>query len=80
MSIAGAAAGRFGTHAALSDGAAQAVSPRLGDLRVSLPAAAPTCRTPRDAPLLEFFTPFWHVGGTKRAWLDFQNDCDREGR
>ena len=45
-------------------------SPRLA-IWVSLPAR-PTCRTPRTHPIE--LPPFWHVGGTKRAWLDFQND------
>ena len=69
MSVAGAAAGRFGTHAVLADGAAQAVA-ALGDLGIA--AAAPDLPQAGDAPY--GITPFWHVGGTKRAWLDFQND------
>lgn len=69
MTVAGAAAGQFGTHAALSNGAVQALA-ALGDL--GIPAHKPDLPQADDAPYR--ITPFWHVGGTKRAWLDFQND------
>ncbi|MCL1629855.1 sarcosine oxidase subunit alpha family protein [Roseibaca sp. V10] len=69
MTVAGAAAGQFGTHAALSNGAAQALA-ALGDL--GIPAPKPDLPKAEDAPYR--ITPFWHVGSTKRAWLDFQND------
>ncbi|WP_419738781.1 sarcosine oxidase subunit alpha family protein [Ruegeria sp.] len=67
--VAGAAKGEMRTEAALHGGAAAAVS-TLGDLgitasHVDLPAAA-------DAPVS--ISPFWHVKGAKRAWLDYQND------
>jgi sarcosine oxidase subunit alpha len=67
--VAGAAKGEMTTEAALHGGAAAAVS-ALGDLGITaspadLPAAA-------DAPVS--ISPFWHVKGAKRAWLDYQND------
>ncbi len=69
MSVAGAAAGAFSTHAALAGGATGAVSAleHLGR-RVT----APDLPQAEDAPAR--ITPFWHVAGDKRAWLDFQND------
>jgi heterotetrameric sarcosine oxidase alpha subunit len=69
MVVAGAAQGQFSTHAALHGGAdgAQRI---LADIGIS--AAAPDLPQAEDAPVN--ITPFWHVGGTKRAWLDFQND------
>jgi sarcosine oxidase subunit alpha len=68
MAVAGAAAGRFSTHAALSDGASAAaeIAAALGrPTVVSVPRA-------EDAP----FEPvaLWQVGGKGRAWLDFAND------
>ncbi len=67
--VAGAAKGEMTTEAALHGGAAAAVS-ALGDLGITaspadLPAAV-------DAPVS--ISPFWHVKGAKRAWLDYQND------
>ncbi len=69
MSVAGAALGDLSTHGALKGGADAAVS-ALADLgitasRLVLPEA-------EDAPIR--LTPFWHVSGTGRAWLDLQND------
>jgi len=67
---AGAAAGDLSTHAALASGAAAARSV-LVDLgqkppRIALPKA-------EDAPIS--IKPLWHIpAGSKRAWLDFQND------
>ncbi|TQM92059.1 sarcosine oxidase subunit alpha family protein [Roseinatronobacter monicus] len=69
MRVVGAATGQFSTHAALHTGAAGAVQ-ALADLGLSsTPADLPHAE---DAPVN--ISPFWHVGGTKRAWLDFQND------
>lgn len=69
QSVAGAAMGEMSTHAALTGGAAKAVE-ALSALGIKanvgdLPKA-------EDAPVT--LTPFWHVSGAKRAWLDFQND------
>lgn len=69
MAVAGAANGRFSTHAALEDGmnfASEAVN-ALGFKSKSnlLPKA-------EDAPLN--IKPFWFVEGKKRAWVDYQND------
>ncbi len=65
----GAANGDFTTRAALAGGmaAAKAALRALGlkQVRPKLPAAD-------DTP--PAITPFWHVAGAKRAWLDFQND------
>ncbi|ATX65418.1 sarcosine oxidase subunit alpha family protein [Roseinatronobacter bogoriensis] len=69
MAVAGAAQGHFSTHAALHGGADSARR-ILADIGIS--AAAPDLPQAEDAPVN--ITPFWHVGGTKRAWLDFQND------
>lgn len=69
MRVVGAAMGQFSTHAALRSGAKGAVQ-ALSDLGISAHAA--DLPQAEDAPLN--ITPFWHVGGTKRAWLDFQND------
>ncbi|MEM9577833.1 MAG: sarcosine oxidase subunit alpha family protein [Pseudomonadota bacterium] len=69
MSVAGAAAGRFSTHATLQSGAEVAVQ-ALQDL--GLKAKAPDLPEAEDAPVN--ITPFWHVEGAKRAWLDQQND------
>lgn len=69
QSVAGAAMGEMSTHAALTGGAAKALE-ALSDLGF----AAPSLQLPKaeDAPVS--LTPFWHVSGAKRAWLDFQND------
>ena len=60
----GAATGDFSTHAALAGGA-QAAAEALG----VKPADVPTAE---DAPTR--ITPFWHVAGEGRAFLDPQND------
>ena len=69
MSVAGAAGGAFSTHAALQSGVDAAVKTleHLGKTapETDLPSA-------EDAPVS--ITPFWHVQGAKRAWLDQQND------
>ena len=63
MSVIGAAAGRFSTHQAFED--ANAVSTKLNAKTNAVPKT-------EDAPFA--LTPFWHVKGSKRAWVDFQND------
>ncbi|CUH81869.1 Aminomethyltransferase [Tritonibacter multivorans] len=67
--VAGAAAGQFSTHAALTTGAEQAVA-ALADLGIT--ASVGDLPKAEDAP--RAMTPFWHVKGAKRAWVDFQND------
>ncbi|WP_375543837.1 hypothetical protein [Phaeobacter inhibens] len=57
------------TAQALKGGAERAVE-ALGDLGIS--ARAADLPQAEDAPVS--LTPFWHVKGAKRAWLDFQND------
>ncbi|MCC5963184.1 MAG: sarcosine oxidase subunit alpha family protein [Rhodobacteraceae bacterium] len=69
LSVAGAAAGQFSTHAALAGGGAQAAQ-ALDDLGIA--ASVPDLPQAEDAPTR--ITPFWHVKGDARAWLDFQND------
>ena len=69
QSVAGAAIGEMSTHAALASGAAAAAE-ALGDL--GLKTITPELPEAEDAPVA--LTPFWHVSGAKRAWLDFQND------
>ncbi|MCK0141700.1 sarcosine oxidase subunit alpha family protein [Aliiroseovarius sp. F20344] len=67
--VAGAAMGEMSTHAALTSGAAKAVE-ALSDLGITVsPVVLPKAE---DGPVS--LTPFWHVSGAKRAWLDFQND------
>ncbi len=69
MLTAGACHGTFSTHGALIDGrkAAQETLEALGKRAVN-------CDIPQaeDAPIR--MSPLWAVGGTGRAWLDFQND------
>ena len=69
LTAAGAAAGRFSTHAALADGD-RAVRSALSGLGFT--ASAFDLPQAEDAPVL--LTPFWHVQGKGRAWIDFQND------
>ncbi|KPN62475.1 N-methylglutamate dehydrogenase subunit C [Aliiroseovarius crassostreae] len=69
QSVAGAAIGEMSTHAALTSGAAKA-SDALSDLGISVSSV--DLPKAEDAPVS--LTPFWHVAGAKRAWLDFQND------
>jgi len=66
---AGATAGKGGLSAALADGAAAALR-ALEDLGFAV--ATPTLPQAEDAPLGQ--AEFWHVPGTKRAWVDMQND------
>uniref|UniRef100_UPI0026324B3A sarcosine oxidase subunit alpha family protein n=1 Tax=Aliiroseovarius sp. TaxID=1872442 RepID=UPI0026324B3A len=69
QSVAGAAKGEMTTAGALSGGAQGAVE-ALADLGIT--ATVPDLPEAEDAPVA--LTPFWHVKGAKRAWLDFQND------
>lgn len=69
MSVAGAAAGHLSTYGALKSGVEGAVAV-LADLGKA--ATAPELPQAEDAPVK--ITPFWHVAGAKRAWLDQQND------
>lgn len=66
---AGAAAGRGGTAHALSDGMRAAVV-ALTDL--GLPADGIALPAAEDMPAGQ--EAFWHVPGSRRAWVDFQND------
>lgn len=70
MRATGAAAGLFSTHAALASGM-DAGTAALSAIGID---AAPAIPLPdaEDAPVR--ITPFWHVQGAKRAWLDQQND------
>ncbi|OIQ46302.1 MAG: sarcosine oxidase subunit alpha [Roseobacter sp. MedPE-SW] len=69
QSVAGAAMGEMSTHAALTGGAAKALE-ALSDLGIT----APPAQLPKAEDTPVSLTPFWHVSGAKRAWLDFQND------
>ncbi|MCT4610641.1 MAG: sarcosine oxidase subunit alpha family protein [Pelagimonas sp.] len=69
MSVAGAAQGQFSTHAALQGGAAEATR-ICADLGFT--GTAPDLPQAEDAPVN--ISPFWHVKGAKRAWVDQQND------
>ncbi|UWQ06615.1 sarcosine oxidase subunit alpha family protein [Aliiroseovarius crassostreae] len=69
QNVAGAAMGEMSTHAALTSGSAKAVE-ALSDLGIS--ASAADLPKAEDAPVS--LTPFWHISGANRAWLDFQND------
>ncbi|MBV7395969.1 sarcosine oxidase subunit alpha family protein [Mameliella sediminis] len=66
---AGAAKGVFSTHGALTSGQ-EAAAQALSDLGMAAPA--PVLPRAEDAPVR--LTPFWHVKGAKRAWVDQQND------
>ena len=63
MQVVGAANGKFSTQSAFED--AQNASEILGYKTRKTPKA-------EDAPFN--LSPFWFVKGTKRAWVDFQND------
>lgn len=69
LSVAGAANGNMSTHAALAGGA-QVACDVLADLGHK--AKTPALPMAEDAPVN--ITPFWHVAGAKRAWVDQQND------
>lgn len=67
--VAGAARGIFSTHGALADGQNQAV---IALTELGIKAAAQKLPEAEDQPVN--IKAMWHVGGTKRAWLDQQND------
>lgn len=69
MHVAGACAGMMSPHQSFAGAIAKAGSlvEELGYKLVSLPL--PKCR---DKPVA--ITAFWQVPGTKRGWLDLQND------
>ncbi|WP_425040958.1 sarcosine oxidase subunit alpha family protein [Primorskyibacter sp. S187A] len=69
MSATGAALGIFSTHGALSNGIAVA---REALKTLGIKSKTPALPQAEDAPVN--ITPFWHVEGAKRAWLDQQND------
>ena len=69
MHAAGAAMGQLSTHGALQSGAAQAL---VALKAMGKEGARPDPPEAEDAPIR--ITPFWHVSGAKRAWLDQQND------
>ncbi len=68
LGVAGAAMGAFSTAAALRTGAAGAVA-ALAELGITARAEVPQAE---DGPVN--ITPFWHVPGKGRAWVDLQND------
>ena len=69
MNVAGAARGIFTTAGALEDGRDQALA-QLAELGIA--TRSDPVPEAEDRPVN--ITPLWHVGGTKRAWLDQQND------
>ena len=70
LTAAGAAAGRFSTHAALTSGDAMARATLEG---LGLNVAETPLPRAEDAPVA--ITPHWYVhGGKGRAWVDPQND------
>ncbi|RWI86575.1 MAG: sarcosine oxidase subunit alpha family protein [Mesorhizobium sp.] len=69
MIVAGAAAGRGTTHAALVSGA-EAAARALNEIGIT--ASLPEPPRAEDAPAN--LRPLWHVPGKHRAWIDFQND------
>jgi len=66
LSVAGAANGVMSTHGALRSGAEGAAK------ALNLTGALPDLPEAEDAPVAQ--KPFWYVQGSKRAWLDQQND------
>ena len=69
LTVIGAANGDLSTYGALEGGANAAVK-AVVDLGYS--AATGDVPVAEDAPVN--ITPFWHVNGAKRAWVDQQND------
>ncbi|MEX0504259.1 sarcosine oxidase subunit alpha family protein [Alphaproteobacteria bacterium LSUCC0719] len=69
LAVAGAVRGIFSTAGALADGRDQALA-QLAELGMKV-RAEPVPEAD-DTPVN--ITPLWHVGGTRRAWLDQQND------
>ena len=69
LAVAGAARGVFSTAGALADGRDQALA-HLAELGIK----ARSEPVPEADDAAVNITPLWHVGGTRRAWLDQQND------
>ncbi|MER9469361.1 sarcosine oxidase subunit alpha family protein [Mesorhizobium sp. M0482] len=69
MFVAGAAAGKGSTSAAMASGADTAVA-ALKTLEIA--AMRPVLPRAEDAAVN--LQPYWHVAGKGRAWVDFQND------
>ena len=69
LTAAGAAAGLFSTHAALTSGDATA---RAALESLGIKAPAHSLPQAEDAPVA--ITPHWYVKGKGRAWVDLQND------
>ena len=69
LAVAGAARGIFSTAGALADGQAQAIA-QLAEIGIT----AAKSKMPEAESDDINIRPLWHVGGTKRAWLDQQND------
>ena len=69
LAVAGAARGIFSTAGTLADGRDQALA-QLAELGIK--TRSHPVPEADDAPVT--ITPLWHVGGTRRAWLDQQND------
>ncbi|WP_068118831.1 sarcosine oxidase subunit alpha family protein [Tropicimonas marinistellae] len=68
--VAGAAAGVFSTHGAVSTGVAATVAALDG---LGIRTTPPDLPRAEDAPVN--IRPFWHTGeGRGRSWLDLQND------
>ncbi len=66
---AGAAAGKGGTEEALTDGMRAAIT-ALSEIGVT----ASEIVLPKAENMPAEQVAFWHVPGSKRAWVDFQND------
>ncbi|MEO1454779.1 MAG: sarcosine oxidase subunit alpha family protein [Pseudomonadota bacterium] len=69
MIPAGATVGVFSTAGCLADGV-RAASEALGALEIAVPDVA----VPEAEDRAYALEPIWRVAGTRRAWLDFQND------
>ena len=69
MMVAGAGNGALSLGAALEEGVAKAKD-AVGDLGF----ARPRMSAPKAEDEATEITPFWHVAGSGRAWVDLQND------
>ncbi|MEL6799049.1 MAG: sarcosine oxidase subunit alpha family protein [Pseudomonadota bacterium] len=69
MIPAGATVGVFSTAGCLADGV-RAAAQALGALEIAVPDVA----VPEAEDRAYVLEPIWRVAGTRRAWLDFQND------
>ncbi len=69
MCVAGAAAGEGGMFAALASGAREAAN-----CLTSLGLSAARTDLPQGSDRIDAQSPYWHVPGKGRAWVDFQND------